>query len=264
MALHYVETDIGTVAVEVEGSGRPIVMLHGSGSSLAAFDAQAKEFRGERQVIRWDAPGYGKSQDPERELTAVEYGQAANCVAKEISPTVDVDLVGVSWGGLVALSALLGAETGFRSVTLVGANFGQQGDAEASARTQARIDGYRASKEDYIAARVDYLSGGDADNAHYRAIGKRMRTTTRLPGFEYALRSMLSCRIADRLADVHIPKFLMWGATDRVAGRQCQRVVDLRLVDSHFVVENAGHLANQDMPDVVNQQLRDFWSTLEA
>ena len=56
---------MSAVHVVDEGTGPAVLCLHGIGSSSAAFRPQVDELAGELRLLAWDAPGYGKSEDPE-------------------------------------------------------------------------------------------------------------------------------------------------------------------------------------------------------
>ncbi|SRR5579884_1603909 len=53
-----------TIAYEHAGEGRPLVLLHGIGSSARSRRHQLTGLSDAFSVIAWDAPGYGGSDDP--------------------------------------------------------------------------------------------------------------------------------------------------------------------------------------------------------
>ncbi len=55
----FLELEGMRVHYRVEGSGPPLVLLHGSSSSLHTWEGWAQALSGEHQVIRLDLPGYG-------------------------------------------------------------------------------------------------------------------------------------------------------------------------------------------------------------
>jgi pimeloyl-ACP methyl ester carboxylesterase len=57
-----------------EGHGPPVLLLHGSGSSLDAFDEVAARLRPTREVIRLDLPGFGLTGPrPDRDYRIESY-----------------------------------------------------------------------------------------------------------------------------------------------------------------------------------------------
>src|SRR4051812_10482164 len=58
-ASRFIDLDGMSVHYRDEGSGPPLVLLHGTGSSLHTWDAWTKALRGHFRVIRMDLPGFG-------------------------------------------------------------------------------------------------------------------------------------------------------------------------------------------------------------
>ena len=57
-----------------EGEGAPIVLIHGTGSSLHTWDDWAKSLKDNHRVIRLDLPAYGLTgQDPLKRYTSLDY-----------------------------------------------------------------------------------------------------------------------------------------------------------------------------------------------
>src|SRR3954454_6338799 len=52
-----------TVAYEQQGTGEPLVLLHGVGHHRQAWDAVVPLLAGQRQTIAMDLPGFGESPD---------------------------------------------------------------------------------------------------------------------------------------------------------------------------------------------------------
>jgi alpha/beta hydrolase fold len=74
--------DVGGLAVHYrdEGEGPPLLLLHGTGSSLHTWDAWAEALRAHFRVIRMDLPGFGltgpNQQDDYRIDTFVAFLEA--------------------------------------------------------------------------------------------------------------------------------------------------------------------------------------------
>ncbi|MFY0603106.1 MAG: alpha/beta hydrolase [Flavobacteriaceae bacterium] len=85
-----------------EGKGMPIVLVHGTASSLHTWDAWANELKKEYRVIRMDIPGFGLTgPNPERDYSIKKYTQFLD----EFLTKIEIDsmyLVGNSLGGNIA------------------------------------------------------------------------------------------------------------------------------------------------------------------
>jgi pimeloyl-ACP methyl ester carboxylesterase len=97
------------------GEGRPVVLLHGDFGSWTHFvrniDALSARFR----VLAADMPGYGRSDTPpEPHLPDRLAAPLAAGVDELLGPDAELDIVGFSYGGIVAghLAAMLGSRVG--------------------------------------------------------------------------------------------------------------------------------------------------------
>src|SRR5438128_801395 len=112
-----------TIHYESAGTGHPLVLLHGIGSNSRSWHRQLEILSRDFQVIAWDAPGYGRSSDPEGRPSIAYY-------TRQLAGLVDdlrldrIHLLGHSFGGVVAqefyrvypdrLNRLILADTTFR------------------------------------------------------------------------------------------------------------------------------------------------------
>jgi pimeloyl-ACP methyl ester carboxylesterase len=99
----FVEVPGGRLYYEVEGSGKPLLLIHGGLGSLRMWDAQVPEFAERHRVVRFDTRGYGRS-----ETEHVEFSNRADAVAVLAHVgAATCDLVGQSRGGVIALDLAL-------------------------------------------------------------------------------------------------------------------------------------------------------------
>ncbi|MEU0066529.1 alpha/beta hydrolase, partial [Streptomyces albidoflavus] len=95
-----------TPYVTEAGTEGPLVLcLHGIGSSSASFAAQLAGLSPVARVVAWDAPGYGRSADPDTAPGLDGYADAAAGLIRARGGSAHV--IGVSWGGVIALRLAL-------------------------------------------------------------------------------------------------------------------------------------------------------------
>ena len=90
-----------SIAYREAGQGLPLVLLHGFLTDSRCWAPQLSGLSDEFRVVAWDAPGAGKSSDPEETFTTTDY---AYCLASFLD-AIDVSsalIVGLSWGGILA------------------------------------------------------------------------------------------------------------------------------------------------------------------
>lgn len=98
-----VRSRAGVVTHVVEsGSGPALLMLHGIGGSADSFAPQFDELSDPLRLLAWDAPGYGRSEDPGRPFDLDDYADAAADVIRDRCGDAGAHVLGMSWGGVIA------------------------------------------------------------------------------------------------------------------------------------------------------------------
>jgi pimeloyl-ACP methyl ester carboxylesterase len=106
----------GTLWVERQGSGTPVVLLHGAGMDSRLWTAVVPALAGHHTVVRYDARGLGRSSPPEQ-----PYWDVDDLAAVLDRVGVDrVALVGLSMGGETALDFALIHPDRVTSLALIG------------------------------------------------------------------------------------------------------------------------------------------------
>jgi pimeloyl-ACP methyl ester carboxylesterase len=104
-----------------EGTGPVVVMLHGSGSSLDAFDFVARRLRDHCELVRIDLPGFGLTGPrPDRDYRIGAYTRFLDGLLGQLGIESAV-LVGNSLGGNIAWQYTLDFPDRVRGLVLVNA-----------------------------------------------------------------------------------------------------------------------------------------------
>ncbi|MPY47896.1 alpha/beta fold hydrolase [Streptomyces acidicola] len=250
-----------TVAYEQQGTGEPLVLLHGVGHHRQAWDEIVPLLAGQRETIAMDLPGFGESPDlgptvPRDLPTAVLWLGAVFAELGVERPHV----VGHSLGGLIALN--LGQAGLARSVTAV-APAGFWTDAErrhtysmlAAARQSVRLlpDTAMVRLAHTAAARAA-LAGtlyGRPDRCPPETLISDLRALRDATAFNATLRAGRAPGLFT--GDIPgVPVTIVWGTRDRILPpRQAARVQAMipraRLVE----LPDCGHIPMNDAPDLV-------------
>jgi pimeloyl-ACP methyl ester carboxylesterase len=243
---------------EVEGTGPDLLLVHGLGLDGRMWDDQVDGLAGVARLLRPDLRGFGRSErDP-----GVPYSHVEDLVALLDAQGIDqVDLVGQSMGGMIALEVVHDAPHRVRSLVLVdtvidGVPFDDE-TAQVFRDLRAAIDagGVPAARRvwfdsaffaparrdpviaDRIAAMVDTYAGLDwlGDDPH------RPRPAL------FAWVGTITVPVTVVVGELDVPSFR------EMAERIAARVPGARLV----VVPGVGHMANMEAPAVVNDILSD-------
>ncbi len=156
--------DVNGVAINyiVEGSGPPIVLVHGFASSLQGnwrvpgiVDALTSSGR---RVMALDCRGHGRSGKPHDPEAYGGTRMADDVIALMDHLQIDrADLAGYSMGGFIAASLLVRYPRRFRSVVLSGVGDGLLGEGRPRAQSES------------IARALEADDGGRSENATARA-----------------------------------------------------------------------------------------------
>ena len=99
-----IEVEGYRIFTKVEGSGRPILLLHSYWGSHILFDELAKMFSATMKVIRIDLPGHGQSGIPSIGYTFEKFAPVLLGLLTRLGVTDPVSIVGHSMGGYVAMA----------------------------------------------------------------------------------------------------------------------------------------------------------------
>jgi pimeloyl-ACP methyl ester carboxylesterase len=119
---------------ETMGHGRPLLLLHGGGSSIRdSFARQIEPFSKRHAIIAPEQVGQGNTPDVAGALT---YGAMADDTAELLRQlrARDVDVVGFSDGGIIALVLAVRHPELVRRLVVSGANFSPEGLPAADLR----------------------------------------------------------------------------------------------------------------------------------
>ncbi|KXO99029.1 alpha/beta fold hydrolase [Tsukamurella pseudospumae] len=233
-------------------------MLHGIGGSSETFAGQFAGIGG-LHLLAWDAPGYARSDDPAEPLDLDDYADAAADVIR--SRCADgAHVLGMSWGGVIAVRLALRHPDLVRSLILGDSTVGSGTSPESAAAMRARADELGAhGAPAFAAARAPRLLAPGADDDAVSAAADLMAASIRLPGYGYAAESMAATDHTEALAGVATPTLVLCGDEDRITGRDASQALAGGIPDGVFVtVRGAGHLANQEQPEAFNAWTESF------
>ncbi len=237
----------------------PLVLLHGTSSSLLTWDACAKEWIKDHRVIRMDLPGFGLTgPNPEQDYSIKNYVAFLNSFLRERNVT-QCYLAGNSLGGLIAFHFAATYPDHVKKVILIDpAGYPIHNAKGSLAFTLGKIPVLknlltiitpisivRKSLED---AYGNKSLVSDELVQQYRDMacreGNRNALLIRLQNDQSGDTTLIS-----KLA---MPSLVIWGALDQLIpvdnAYKFQR--DL-LVDTLTILENVGHVPMEETPELV-------------
>lgn len=248
------------------GRGRAVVLLHGFGASaLWQWTPQAVALARGRRVIMPDLLWFGGSSSARPDYS-VDHQVSAVVAALDALGVGEVDLVGISYGGIVAYELTSAHPERVRRLVLVDSPGRDYGDDDYAALLR------RFDTDDFSRVLLPVDDAGVRtllELAYERppwAPGWALRQAREglYARHRAELAALLDHLVADREAlrarttRVRSPVLVVWGENDPVfplaIGQRLARSLDARLE----VIAGARHFPNAEHPEVFNRLLLEF------
>lgn len=242
------------------GTGSVAVFLHGIGSSRTGWRPQLSDLSGIRRCIAWDAPGYGRSQ-PIVEPTFPAYAKRAAQLIEQVSPGAPVDLVGMSFGGMIAQYVATAYPTLVRTLTLLctSSKFGLDGTDPDEWRS-SRLTGLAAAGSPAAAAPAILTGLAGRNGAHVVPEAVESMARIQMPGLLTALETIITHDSRSLLPSITAPTLVLVGGEDtETPPAYGQAIVDLIPGARLEIIDGAGHLLNLESPGEVNAAISGHW-----
>src|SRR3954471_9410735 len=101
--MNFIEANGASLRYAIEGSGKPIVLIHEMGGTMESWDLMAPLLAPKRRVVRYDTRGAGFSEKIRGALTIDVMTDDLIALLDGLGITDKVALVGTAVGGAIAL-----------------------------------------------------------------------------------------------------------------------------------------------------------------
>jgi 2-succinyl-6-hydroxy-2,4-cyclohexadiene-1-carboxylate synthase len=198
-------------AVEGEGGGGRVVLVHGFTGTLRSWDGVADRLVGQgRQVVRVDLPGHGGSDG-----LRLGFAQAAAAVGEAGGPAA---YVGYSLGGRLCLRLAVDRPDLVTALVLLGASPGLAKEAEREARRRAddalAADIEAEGTEAFLERWLDQPLFADLHPPPTELAARRTNSPAGLASALRLLGTGIQEPLWDRLSGLAAPTLLVAGADD--------------------------------------------------
>lgn len=254
---------------EVEGSGPPLVLLHGWALNLRLFDPQAPAFSREYRVIRMDRRGFGRSSG----------GEDTTWNAADLAALLDhlgvarAHLLGMSQGCAVALAFTLAFPDRVERLVLHGAPAPQRFGLTWSGPDRWPIDEFRSLAKE---KGLDAFRRAWAAHPLMKIPEGRADVRRTLDGLLAAYRGGLlltpveptgpgTLATMDDLATIQAPTLVLTGDAEIPYFKIVADALAYAMPNARrLVVPGGGHLVNLIAPDRYNEAVLEFLRALAA
>lgn len=259
--------DIEMAYDDTEGSGAPLVLLHGFPFDRSMWQGQAEAFGDEFRIVAPDLRGFGETLLGDDDVSIEGMAEDVAALLDELN-LGRVILGGLSMGGYVVFEFFRKFPERVRALVL--ADTRPQADTEEGRRTREE-NAQRALKEGMAPIAESMLPkllsaatrehGGEALE-HTRTMILRMSPE----GAAAALRAMAVRRDqTDLLSSINVPTLIIVGSEDAITPPADAEAMNAKVEGARlFVVEGAGHLSNVEQPEDFNRTLVEFLRGLPA
>ncbi|GAB4541398.1 MAG: alpha/beta hydrolase [Anaerolineales bacterium] len=235
---------------QIEKKLSPLVLIHGAGGNSLSFPPQIRRMEA-GDIYALDLPGHGQSQGLGRQ-SIEEYADEVAAWMKALKIRRAI-FAGVSMGSAIALTLALKYPRKARGLALIGAG--------ARLRVSPQILDTAGGESTFEAA-VDLVNqncfSADAPPSLLE-LSKRQLMEMRPPTL---LGDFLACNefnVMERLPEIKTSTLILCGAQDKMTPLKYSQYLKDNLPKAQLrVLENAGHLAMLEQPDVVAELLKAF------
>lgn len=240
--LHYVR----------QGSGQPLVLVHGFLGSKDVFEEATKELAQHYDVIRVELPGHGQSAVEKEAYSVYDYADAVIDVLKH-EGIDEVNWLGHSLGGYITLAALETKRFPIKRAILAYSSASPDNDEAKAKRDKQAADIREKGVDAYVDVSIANFLAPDADAAHVekaRAIGKQASAEGLIKALE-AMKTRPDQR--DLIETLTIPVLVLEGSEDGAV-----IPIDTNNRDVEKVITNTGHLGMIEDTDAFVAAVKDF------
>ena len=254
-----IDHDLHPIAWREAGDGPPVVFLHGLGGTRTAWDPQLRGLGDRFRCIAWDMPGYGASA-PLAELTFAAVADSLAGLLDTLEHDV-ADLVGLSFGGMHALHAVLRHPARVRRLVLADTSpaFGLDGTSAHDWKA-ARLEPLELglSPADMAASVIEAICGEVLEpGIHGQLVASFSRISA--AGFRAAVECLIHHDVRDRLPDIACPALVIVGEADRETPVAYAEALAAGLPNSALeILEGVGHLSPSEAPERFNELVGEF------
>jgi len=244
------------------GQGKPIVFVHGYGSSHECWNYQVQALHDRYRCVALTLRGHGESDKPVSRYTYEEFCGDLEALVKQLG-LADVTLVGWSMGaaivlhylldfGLGATKAVFAAPATPRVTSTATEPFGMSLE---EAEGIAKLVHTQAPETLAALCQSSFFRDLPATRAWFANIAMRMPVYAQVPTY----RQMLDLDLRARLAEVAVPTAVLHGRHDEVCDPRWGEYLAEHLPNSRIVFfEGSGHALMVEEPDRFSAELAAF------
>ena len=248
-------------AIEISGSGPPVVLLHGVGLNQSIWAEQVKALEPDFQVITYDLLGHGRSAAARANARLADWIDQLNGVVRDLA-LEKFALVGFSFGGLIAQAYAAQHSRMIDRLVLMSTVY-DRSEAER-ARVESRLDVVkREGPQATIPTALSRWFSPKFSKAYpeimnrYEALLRGNDAASFLSAYECF--AMADRELVGALAGFDRPSLVMTGELDTGSTPAMARKLAGMIPGAECsIIEGGRHMMHVEMPEEMNSVLRRF------
>ncbi|MFI4988470.1 MAG: alpha/beta fold hydrolase [Alphaproteobacteria bacterium] len=245
----------------LEGAGDPLVLIHGVGGRLEAWDGVVSHLARRYRILRYDLRGHGESEKAAGPYDIADFVEDLNSLVAAAG-LARCHVAGFSLGGLVAQGFALGHAAKLDKLALISTVAGRSEAEKAAVLARLKIveggipgDHFRRSIERWFTD--EFRARNPALIADYAA--RNMANDPKCYAAAYGV--LATTDFADRLAEITAPTLVMTGEDDVGSNPRMARLMHERIANSTLhILPKLRHSILIEAPETVARILGSFLS----
>ncbi len=240
------------------GSGEPVLLLHGLGSSTLDWEPQIAALSQQYQVVAVDFRGHGQSDKPAGPYSIPGFAaDIANLISQlGLGP---MHVVGISMGGMVAFQLAVDAPEQVRSLVII--NSGPEFPShtlKAKLVIQSRLLMLKFMGMRRLGTAIAKRLFPAPEHESLRHLFVDRFSSNDPRAYENSVRAIARFSVAERLGQIRCPVLIVSSDRDYTPVSAKEAYLPQLASAKLIVIRNAGHACTLDQPDQVNTSLLDF------
>jgi len=248
-------------AVEISGSGPPVVLLHGVGLNQSIWAEEVKALKSDFQIITYDLLGHGRSAPAAANAPLSDWVTQLKGVVRDLALENFV-LVGFSFGGLIAQAYAAGHPHLIDKLVLMSTVYDRSETERASVLARLEVARREGPQATIPAALSRWFSPEFAGNRpeimkQYEVVLRGNNAASFLSAYECF--ATADRELVGALAAFNRPALVMTGELDTGSTPAMARKLAGMIPEAGCsIIKGGRHMMPVEMPDEVNSVLRRF------
>lgn len=259
MAEKFIRSDSVSLNYVDEGSGPPVLLIHGVGSALDAWDGVIAAMRPNRRYIRFDLRGHGQSSHTPGPYSLNDFVEDTIALLDHLEID-NVDLVGFSLGGLIAQAIALDHPHRLGKLALISTIAGRTPDEREQVRKRAATLKTEGAAKHLSVAVERWFTDEFRTSQPEVMEARRKRSLENNPETYAAAYEVLAGNdLADRLSEITLPTLVMTGENDTGSNPRMARLIHERVKGSElYILPLVKHAVLLESPAKIAALLENF------